>query len=109
MPAKYQEKDNLTELRTAHGRLMEEGFRALSAGYVEDFINLCQASGISVESVACEGRSYVGILNLAQKYRSDLIVLGADGLGAVGNGMLGGTTTRVLQSAPCDVLVLKQA
>ncbi len=37
LPEKYQEKETLTDLRTAHDRLMHEGFRALSAGYVEDF------------------------------------------------------------------------
>ncbi len=107
LPSQYQEKDNLTELRTAHVRLMAEGFQALSAGYVEDFTNICRASEICVESVALEGRSYVGILELTEKYKCDLIVLGADGLGAVGNGMLGGTTTRVLQNASCDVLVTR--
>jgi nucleotide-binding universal stress UspA family protein len=46
---------------------------------------------------------------LAEVHRADLIVLGADGLGAVGDGMLGGTTSRVLVNAPCDVLVTRRA
>ncbi len=109
LPEKYQEKESLSELRTAHTRLMDEGFKALSADYVEHFANSCRDWGITVEPVAVEGRSYVGILNLAKKHRCDLIAIGADGLGAVGNGMLGGTTTRILQSAPCDVLVTRCA
>ena len=56
-----------------------------------------------------EGRSYTGILQVAQTRRCDLICLGADGLGAIGNGMLGGTTTRVLHGAHCDVLVARRA
>ncbi len=109
LPEKYQEKEILTELRTTHGKLMDEGFEALSAGYVEEFTNSCLDLDITVESVAVEGRSYVGILNLAKKYCCDLISIGADGLGDVGNGMLGGTTTRILQSSPCDVLVSRCA
>jgi nucleotide-binding universal stress UspA family protein len=35
-------------------------------------------------------------------------VLGAQGLGAVGDNMLGGTTTRVLMNAPCDVLIARR-
>jgi nucleotide-binding universal stress UspA family protein len=107
LPTKYQQKDTLNDLRSTHDKLMQEGFRTLSAGYVEDFVASCRDAGIAVESVAVEGRAYVGIIQLAEKHRCDLIALGADGLGAIGNGLLGGTTSRVLQSAPCDVLVAR--
>ncbi|MHC4508740.1 MAG: universal stress protein [Planctomycetota bacterium] len=104
---KYQGQETLDELRTAHDRLMNEGFRALSAGYVEDFVASCRSAQIDTESAAVEGRSYVGILHLARTRGADLIVLGVDGLGAVGNGMLGGTTSRVLAASACDVLVVR--
>ena len=38
-----------------------------------------------------------------------MIILGADGLGAIGDGMLGGTTLRILHNASCDVLVTRCA
>ena len=109
LPEMYQEQERLTGLRTAHDRLMREGFLALSAGYVEDFVASARQAGITIESVAAEGRSYTGILQVARKRRCDLICLGADGLGAIGNGMLGGTTTRVIHGAPCDVLVARRS
>jgi nucleotide-binding universal stress UspA family protein len=109
LPPKYHEKETLTDLRTAHERLMQEGFRALSTGYVEDFVASSREAGITVESIAMEGRSYTGILYLAKTHRCDLIALGADGLGAIGDGMLGGTTLRVLHNASCDVLVTRCA
>lgn len=108
LPAKYQEQEMLGNLRTAHDRLMDEGFRALSTGYIEEFVAASRHAGISIDSAAAEGRSYVGILHLARAHQADLIVLGADGLGAVGDGMLGGTTSRVLANAPCDVLVTRR-
>ncbi len=107
LPANYQQRETLSKLRTAHDRLIREGFLALSAGYVDDFMSAARKAGITAESVALEGRSYTGILHLAKTRRCDLICLGADGLGAIGNGMLGGTTTRVLYGAPCDVLVAR--
>ncbi len=109
LPSKYQEHVTLSGLRKAHEKLMDEGFRALSTGYVEDFVMSCRSAGIETESVAVEGRSYVGILQLAKTSRADLIVLGVDGLGTVGNGMLGGTTSRVLNASSCDVLVVRRA
>lgn len=108
LPPKYQAQETLGELRTAHDRLMNEGFKALSAGYVEDFVASCRDAGVATEAVAVEGRSYVGILQLARARCADLIVLGVDGLGAVGNGMLGGTTSRVLSASACDVLVVRR-
>lgn len=109
LPEKYQEQERLDGLRSAHDRLMREGFLSLSAGYVEDFVASAQKTGITVRSVAMEGRSYTGILQIARTRRCDLICLGADGLGTIGNGILGGTTTRVLHGAPCDVLVARRA
>ncbi len=108
LPAEYQKEATLSDLRNAHDRLIQEGFRALSAGYVEDFIASSADKGVTVESVTLEGRSYVGILELARKCKADLIALGASGLGAIGDGMLGGTTSRVLLNAPCDVLVTRR-
>lgn len=109
LPAKYQDGETLSDLRVAHERLIEEGFQALSAGYVENFVASAMEAGIKVESMTTEGRGYVGILHLAQTCRADLISLGAQGLGTIGDGMLGGTTSRVLQSAPCDVLVARRS
>ena len=109
LPERYQEDETLSGLRNAHDRLIHEGFRALSAGYVEDFATSCRDAGVAVTSLATEGRSYTGILQIAKTRRCNLICLGANGLGAIGDGMLGGTTTRVLHNAPCDVLVARRA
>jgi nucleotide-binding universal stress UspA family protein len=109
LPDEYQQQEKLTDLRSAHDKLMDEGFRALSTGYVEEFLALSKTTDVAVESVATEGRSYVGILQLAESLRVDLIILGVHGLGAVGDGMMGGTTLRVLRNAPCDVLVTRHS
>lgn len=109
LPDRYQRQETLEDLRQAHDRLMDEGFQALSAGYVEDLVTLARDKGIVAEAVTLEGRNYIGILRLAQAGQADLIALGAFGLGAVGDGMLGGTTSRILQAAPCDVLVARRA
>jgi nucleotide-binding universal stress UspA family protein len=108
LPQKYQGQETLGTLRLTHEKLIDLGFRALSTGYVEDFVASCRNAGIDTGCVAVEGRSYVGILHTAQAHRADLIVLGATGLGAVGNGMLGGTTSRVLGASGCDVLVVRR-
>ena len=105
LPAQYQDTQSLTHLRSTHDQLIHEGFHSLSIGYMEDFIAHCTSRGVTIESATAEGRSYVGILEMAAALECDLIAIGAEGLGATGNGLLGGTTTRILNSAPCDVLI----
>lgn len=107
LPSKYQTRQSLIDLRTTHDKLIHEGFHSLSSGYMEDFIAICRNKNISAKAVAAEGRSYVGILELTAALKCDLIAIGADGLGATGNGLLGGTTTRILNCAPCDVLIAR--
>ena len=108
LPSKYQTVQSLSYLRATHDKLIHEGFHSLSAGYVETFVDSCRIKSINIEYASAEGRSYVGILQLAAKLKCDLIAIGADGLGATGNGLLGGTTTRVLNTAPCDVLIARR-
>lgn len=105
LPSQYQNQRSLTYLRTTHDKLIHDGFHSLSSGYMQTFVAECLRSGINIEAASAEGRSYTGILQLAAALECDLIAIGADGLGAPGNGLLGGTTTRILHSCPCDVLV----
>ncbi len=48
------------------------------------------------------------ILETAQSAKSDLIILGARGLGQVKELMLGSTSHRVLMHAPCSTMVIKE-
>jgi nucleotide-binding universal stress UspA family protein len=109
LPPDFQEPASLAELRQTHGTLMQEGFEALSAGFVEDYVSQAKAAGLEAQAVLAEGRNYVRIIELADQIGADLAVLGATGLGYDGNGALGGTTRRVLLHAPCDMLIARGA
>ncbi len=105
LPPDFQEPASLAELRKTHGTLMQEGFEALSAGFVEDYVAQAKAGGLEAQAVLAEGRNYVRIVELADQIGADLAVLGATGLGYDQNVALGGTTRRVLRHAPCDMLI----
>lgn len=105
LPPEYRQEHALKKLRKAHDSLMTDGFQAMSKGYMEEFISSAQQSGVNVEEVAVAARNYVGILQLIREHGVDLVVLGATGLGAQRDGMLGSTATRVLRGASCDVLI----
>jgi len=111
LPVDYQEPASLAELRNAHGSLIQEGFEALSAGFVEDYVRSAKDAGLDARALLAEGRNYVRIIELARQTEADLIVLGATGLGCEGDGAagLGSTAQRVLRHAPCDVLIARDA
>ena len=107
LPEKYQDGHVKKELRQSHDSLISEGFDALSQGYLESLVTEARQAGINVRPVATAGRNYVKLLELAKQIDADLIVLGAQGLGDIGDGRLGSTAARVLRHATCDVLIAR--
>jgi nucleotide-binding universal stress UspA family protein len=108
LPAQYHTGESLGKLRQEHDSLMTDGFRALSLGYMEDFLAAAARAGVAVTEKAVEGRNYLGLLELISRQMVDLVVLGATGLGAQQDGMLGSTALRVLRRAPCDVIIARK-
>ena len=108
LPGRYQSGETRKRLRDAHGSLMTSGFAALARGFVEQFLAQASEAGAAVQEVTAEGRNYVQILSLADEQNAGLIILGAQGLGSVGDGALGSTAVRVLRGARRDVLVARR-
>ncbi len=109
LPEEYQDERVLADLRGAHDSLIVKGFQSLSEGFVESFLAAASRDGLAARPVTEEGRNYVRLLEIAEREDVDLVALGATGLGAIGDGLLGSTTMRVLAAAPCDVLVARKA
>jgi len=65
------------------------------------------AKGLEAESILRVGNPYVEIVNAAKEFGIDLIVIGSHGYTGLGRLLLGSTADRVLQYAPCPVLVVK--
>lgn len=107
LPAKYQHGPDLDRLRGLHDSLIAEGFQALSQGYMDDLIRRAGLAGAKVRPLAVSGQNYVSILQAAERVGADLIVLGAQGLGANGDTLLGSTAARVMRHAACDVLLAR--
>jgi nucleotide-binding universal stress UspA family protein len=109
LPARFQGKESIHNLRKAHDSLILDGFLALSQGYMEHFVADARQIGLTAREVTIEGRNYAKILEIALDRKADLIVLGAHGIGAFNDGLLGSTAARVLRHARCDVLIARRA
>lgn len=108
LPKRYRKQDTLKDLRDSHGRLMFEGFEAMSHGYMEDFVERAGKMGVPVRAVRREGRNYLTLLELIREFDVHLAVLGSFGLGRIPGGEIGSTVLRVLRGADCDVLVARR-
>jgi len=109
LPNRYQEPEYLDGLRESHGALMSEGFASLSRGYLEAFLAQAREAGVAAREVVARGRNYVVLVDQLLAGGHDLVILGATGLGAQGDGLLGSTATRVLRRAAGDVFLARAA
>ena len=66
-----------------------------------------RANGLQAEPILRHGNPYEEIVNAAKEFGVDLIVIGSHGYTGLGHLLVGSTADRVLQSAPCPVLVVK--
>ena len=68
-----------------------------------------RAHGLEAEPIFRLGNPYEEIVNAAKEGGVDLIVIGSHGYAGLGRLLLGSTADRVLQYAPCPVLVVKDS
>ncbi|HZK66352.1 MAG TPA: universal stress protein [Chloroflexota bacterium] len=64
-------------------------------------------AGAEVQTATAVGHAAQSILQMAVKRRYDLIVIGHTGHSGVWGTLLGSTTARVVDQAPCDVIVVR--
>jgi len=69
-----------------------------------DWIPASVRAHCTVKEVVKQGSAAEQIVSEAEKYRADLLVIGAQPRGLLGRVLLGSTTELVIRSAPCPVL-----
>jgi nucleotide-binding universal stress UspA family protein len=63
--------------------------------------------GLSFTTEVTSGRAFVEIVNRAQEWKADLIVLGSQGAASLEKIVMGSTAERVMKGAACSVLVVR--
>ena len=77
------------------------------AAVVERASAQAKAQGISLETHVVAGHAVQAICDFVQREGFDLLVVGYMGHSALYNRLIGGTTDRLVEHAPCNVLVIK--
>lgn len=66
-----------------------------------------QAQGVALKTHVVAGHAVATICEFVQREGFDLLVVGYMGHSALYNRLIGGTTDRLVEHAPCNVLVIK--
>ena len=83
------------------------GLKKVGDKILEQSVRKLVEAGFTAEPVCRFGKPAEEIMQAASKEHADLIVMGAQGLGAVARFLIGSVSTRVVQHANCAVLVVR--
>lgn len=107
LPSHYQDEDVLQKQRDLHTSLINMGLKLISESYLDVFKRKCQEASVPHEGLLLEGKNYYEIINEVQQGGYDLVIIGAQGLAAVDENLIGSVCERVVRRINTDVLVVK--
>lgn len=87
----------------------QENFIKAAQEYLQGVAIDLQASGLQVTTRICEGPVAEAIIDHARDEKVDMIVMSTHGRGGLSRWVYGSVADRVLQAAPCPVLLVRAA
>ena len=107
LPEQFRVEDELERQRDVHDDLITRGLRLITDAYLDQTERSCAQAGVPFRRLGLEGRNYRVVLGELRDGDYDLLVLGAQGLGAVQPGLVGTVCERVVRRTTVDTFVLK--
>lgn len=87
----------------------QENFTKVAQEYLQGVATDLQAAGLRVSTRTCEGPVAEAIIEHARDEEADMIVMSTHGRGGLSRWVYGSVADRVLQAAPCPVLLVRAA
>jgi nucleotide-binding universal stress UspA family protein len=107
LPERYRQEAVLEQQRDIHNELIARGLTVIADSYLDQAALACCEASIPFTPCTVEGKNYRELLNETNSGRHDLLVIGAQGLGAVPGSSLGTVCERVARRTAIDTLVIK--
>ncbi len=107
LPSEYQVEQELEKQRDIHDTLITMGLELISDSYLEVMQERCKAMQLPFEPKMIDGKNYKVLVDDINNSDYDLVVMGALGLGAVRDSLVGSVTERVLRRTKTDTLIIK--
>jgi nucleotide-binding universal stress UspA family protein len=108
LPEEYLDEHELERQRKIHDSLITMGLQLISDSYLDVMERRCQESGLPFVRKMFDGRNFQVLVDDIRHSNYDLVIMGALGLGAVRDSVIGSVCERVVRRTQVDTLVLKQ-
>lgn len=93
--------------REVHQSLIAQGLKLISDSYLHVVEKKCEEAGLTFERKTFDGRHYKVLVEDIQASDYDLVVMGALGMGAVKESLIGSVCERVVRRIATDALIVK--
>ncbi len=107
LPSEYQVEEELEKQRNIHDTLITMGLELISDSYLDVMKKKCEVENLPLEQRMMDGKNYKVIVEDINNSECDLVIMGALGLGAVRDSMIGSVCERVVRRTKTDTLVIK--
>lgn len=107
LPAEYQVEEELEKQRSIHDTLITMGLELISDSYLEIMKQKCALAKVPFQPRMIDGKNFKVLVNDINNNDYDLVIMGALGLGAVKDSLLGSVTERVVRRTRTDTLIIK--
>ncbi|MFQ5882568.1 MAG: universal stress protein [Candidatus Methylomirabilales bacterium] len=107
LPEEYLEENELERQRQIHDSLIALGLKLISDSYLNVMEQKCREAGLRFDRNTLDGKHYKVLIEDIRGSDYDLVVIGALGMGAVKDSLIGSVCERVIRRIRTDTLVVK--
>ncbi len=107
LPDEYQQEQELERQRKIHDSLITRGLQLISDSYCEVMKVACDQARLPFEYKTFDGKNWECLVDDIAASDYELVIMGALGMGAVKDSMVGSVADRVLRRIRVDSLVIR--
>src|SRR3989442_7845156 len=109
LPEEYHDEKELDRQRQIHDSLITRGLQIITDSYLDYVDKKCAENNLPIERRSLEGRNWKVLAEDINTNAYDPVIMGALGVGAVKDSVIGSNTERVLRRVRnSDMLIIKQ-
>jgi nucleotide-binding universal stress UspA family protein/rubrerythrin len=108
LPEEFRDEDEMKRQRKIHDQLITKGLEIITDSYIDVLEPLCEKYDVELVRRSLEGKNFKVIVEDVNDNDFDLVVIGAMGMAAVKDTVLGTVTERVVRRLThADTLIVK--
>ena len=108
LPEEFRDEDEMKRQRKIHDQLITKGLEIITDSYIDVLEPLCEKYDIELVRRSLEGKNFKVIVEDVNENDYDLVVIGAMGMAAVKDTVLGTVTERIVRRLnKADTLIVK--